>query len=123
MIGRSSCRRHAWVVAWSLLLHLVGFMLPARAAESPARRPNVVVLVADDLGYADLGCYGSRDIPTPHIDALAQSGVRCTQAYVTAGTCSPSRAGFMTGRYQQRRGFEFNCNARPAAPAAQGGRS
>ena len=54
--------------------------------------PNVVLILADDLGYADTGVYGSNSIPTPHIDALAKRGVRFTDAYVTAGTCSPSRA-------------------------------
>jgi arylsulfatase A-like enzyme len=70
--------------------------------------PNIVLLFADDLGYADTSAYGSKSIPTPHIDALAERGIRFTDAYVTAGTCSPSRAGMMSGRYQQRYGFEFN---------------
>ena len=72
------------------------------------RPPNIVLILADDLGYADIGAYGSKTIPTPHIDALARSGTRFTDAYVTAATCSPSRAGLVTGRYQQRFGFEFN---------------
>ncbi|MAN48105.1 MAG: hypothetical protein CME09_01790, partial [Gemmatimonadetes bacterium] len=72
------------------------------------RPPNIVLIFADDLGYADTGVYGSKTIPTPNIDALAKRGVRFTDAYVTAGTCSPSRAGLMSGRYQQRFGFEFN---------------
>ncbi|MDP7049421.1 MAG: sulfatase [Verrucomicrobiota bacterium] len=70
--------------------------------------PNIVLILADDLGYADTGVYGSKTIGTPHIDALAKRGVRFTDAYVTAGTCSPSRAGLMSGQYQQRFGFEFN---------------
>src|SRR6056297_1552518 len=73
--------------------------------------PNVVLILADDLGYADTAVYGSRSIPTPHIDALADAGVRFTEAYVTAATCSPSRAALMTGRYQQRFGFEFNTSS------------
>ncbi len=72
------------------------------------RPPNVVLILADDLGYADTSLYGSKVIPTPHIDALAAKGVKFTDAYVTAASCSPSRAGLMTGRYQQRFGFEFN---------------
>lgn len=80
------------------------------AAAEPNSRPNFVIILADDLGYADIGCFGSKDIPTPNIDSLARDGVRCTNAYVTAGSCSPSRAGLMTGRYQERDGFEFNCN-------------
>ncbi len=76
--------------------------------ESARRPPNVVLILADDLGYADTGIYGSKTIPTPHIDALGNSGMRFTNAYVTAGSCSPSRAGLLSGRYQQRFGFEFN---------------
>ncbi|MFP6764647.1 MAG: sulfatase [Planctomycetaceae bacterium] len=79
-----------------------------RVTEREQRPPNLVLILADDLGYADTGAYGSRAIPTPHIDALAKTGVKFTAAYVTAGTCSPSRAGLMSGRYQQRFGFEFN---------------
>ncbi|GAB5402289.1 MAG: N-acetylgalactosamine-6-sulfatase [Aureliella sp.] len=72
------------------------------------RRPNIVLLIADDLGYGELGCQGNPEIPTPHIDALAESGVRCTQAYVTAPNCSPSRAGLLSGRIPMRFGYEFN---------------
>lgn len=76
----------------------------AMAAET---RPNVVVILADDLGYGDISAQGSR-IPTPNIDALARSGVRFTNGYVTAAVCAPSRAGLLTGRAQTRFGFEFN---------------
>jgi arylsulfatase A-like enzyme len=88
---------------------------PALAATA---RPNIVIILADDLGYGELGCYGGRDIPTPHLDALARRGVRFTDAYVTAAYCAASRAGLLTGRYQTRFGFEFNpigaLNADPA---------
>ncbi len=70
--------------------------------------PNIVLLVADDLGYGELGCQGNDEIPTPHIDSIAQNGVRFTNGYVTASFCSASRAGLMTGRYQARFGYEFN---------------
>lgn len=73
-----------------------------------AAQPNIVLIVADDLGYGELGCQGNAEIPTPHIDALASTGVRCTQAYVTAPNCSPSRAGFFSGRIPTRFGYEFN---------------
>ncbi|MDA1067970.1 MAG: sulfatase [Verrucomicrobia bacterium] len=73
-----------------------------------AQLPNIVLLVADDLGYGELGCQGNPEIPTPHIDSLAEQGVRFTQGYVTAPFCSASRAGLMTGRYQTRFGYEFN---------------
>src|SRR5262249_26435375 len=71
----------------------------------------------DDLGYADLGCQGCKDVPTPNIDTLAQNGVRCTNGYVSCPVCSPTRAGLMTGRYQQRFGHEFNPG--PAQQAAK----
>jgi arylsulfatase A-like enzyme len=72
------------------------------------RLPNIILLIADDLGYGELGCQGNPEIPTPCIDELAASGVRCTQAYVTAPNCSPSRAGLFTGRIPTRFGYEFN---------------
>lgn len=72
------------------------------------RPPNIVLILADDLGYSDTGIFGSKAIPTPHIDALAATGFKLTDAYVTAASCSPSRAGLMSGQYQQRFGFEFN---------------
>lgn len=77
-------------------------------ADGAARRPNVVVILADDLGYGELGCQGNQEIPTPHIDAIAAQGVRLTAGYVTGPNCSPSRAGLLTGRYGTRFGHEFN---------------
>jgi arylsulfatase A-like enzyme len=71
-------------------------------------KPNVLVIVADDLGYGDIGIHGGKDVPTPNIDALAASGVRCTSGYVSAPYCSPARAGFLMGKYQTRFGHEFN---------------
>src|SRR5438067_695461 len=90
-----------------LLVSLIGWTLPSQAAEAN-RKPNVVILLADDQGYADTGFQGCKDIPTPNIDSLAQNGVRCTSGYVSGPYCSPTRAGLMTGRYQQRFGHEFN---------------
>lgn len=78
----------------------------SRTGRSPA--PNVVFLVADDLGYADLGVQGARDLPTPSIDRIAREGARFTNGYMVASLCSPSRAGILTGRYPQRWGQEFN---------------
>jgi len=72
-------------------------------------KPNVLVIMADDLGYHDLGFQGSKHIKTPHLDRLASLGVRFTDGHVAASVCSPSRAGFITGRYQQRFGHEANC--------------
>ncbi|MSU51485.1 MAG: N-acetylgalactosamine-4-sulfatase [Opitutus sp.] len=73
-----------------------------------ADRPNIIFIVADDLGYGELGSFGGRDVPTPHIDSIARAGVRFTNAYVTAPFCAASRAALVTGRYQTRFGFEFN---------------
>ncbi len=75
---------------------------PAKAA------PNVIVIFVDDLGWPDLGVQGATDLLTPHIDSLATNGVRFTSGYVTCPVCSPSRAGLMTGRHQQRFGYEMN---------------
>jgi len=95
----------------------VAALLLLLAAVALGERPNVVVILADDLGYADLGVQGSRDVVTPRIDALARGGVRCTNAYVTCPVCAPTRAGLLTGRYQQRFGLELNPGpARAAAP-------
>jgi arylsulfatase A-like enzyme len=96
-----------------LLLTFAAFLLAPVVkldAADPAMpaKPNILVIVADDLGYGDIGVHGGRDVPTPHLDALAASGVRCTNGYVAAPYCSPSRAGFLTGRYQTRFGHEFN---------------
>ena len=80
---------------------------PRATAQKPPR-PNIIVILADDLGYGDTAVYGSKIVKTPNIDALAADGVRFTQAYVTHPVCAPSRAAILTGRYQQRFGWEFN---------------
>ena len=77
-----------------------------------SRPPNVIVMMADDLGWGDVGANGGEVIQTPNIDALAEQGVRLTDGYVSAAVCSPSRAGLYTGRHQQRHGFEFNIAGR-----------
>ena len=73
-----------------------------------AQKPNIVLILADDLGIGDVGAYRQGPIQTPHIDQLARNGIKFTQAYVTHPVCSPSRAGLVTGLYQQRHGWEFN---------------
>ena len=80
----------------------VGLIPSAGIAAGPARRPNVVFIMADDLGYADVGCYGQRAFATPAIDALAARGVRLTQGYANSAVCSATRTALITGRYQYR---------------------
>ncbi|TCC95756.1 sulfatase [Pedobacter hiemivivus] len=80
----------------------------AIAQNKSSNQPNVIVIVSDDAGYVDFGCYGGKQIPTPNIDGIARRGTRFTDAYVSASVCAPSRAGILTGRYQQRFGFEHN---------------
>ena len=77
-------------------------------AAMAAERPNVIVILADDLGYSDLGVQGGKDVPTPQIDSIAKGGIRFTRGYVSGPYCSPTRAGLLTGRYQTRFGHEFN---------------
>lgn len=76
------------------------------------KKPNIVILMADDLGYFDISLHGNPHIQTKYIDALANDGINCTRAYATAPSCSPSRAGFITGRYQHRFGFENQIHER-----------
>ena len=104
-------------IRWTLAVHwaLVGSLLSA--ADAP-KRPNILVIVADDLGYADLGFQGGTDIPTPSINSIAVNGARFTNGYVSGPYCSPTRAGLLTGRYQQRFGHEFNPGGE--GPAAAG---
>lgn len=78
-----------------------------------AAKPNVIIILADDAGYADFGFQGSREIETPNIDLLARSGTVFEQAYATTPFCSPSRAGLLTGRHPLRYGYEFNLTHDP----------
>jgi arylsulfatase A-like enzyme len=87
---------------------LIGILLFQNCEVFADDRPNILVIVADDLGYADVGFQGSKDIPTPHLNELAKSGVRCTNGYVSHAFCSPTRAGLLSGRYQHRFGHENN---------------
>ena len=91
----------------------VGLSAPTRAQSGTEMPPNIIVILADDAGYADFGFQGSREFRTPNIDALAQEGVTFTAAYATTPFCSPSRAGLLTGRYPQRFGYEFNLTHAP----------
>jgi arylsulfatase A-like enzyme len=80
----------------------------ARLRADDAKQPNIIIFLADDEGWGELGCQGNKQIPTPHIDSIAAGGIRFTQGYVAATYCSPCRAGLMTGRYPTRFGHEFN---------------
>jgi arylsulfatase A-like enzyme len=90
------------------VLVLVSSLCVLPSSFAAEQRPNIVIFLADDLGYAGIGVNGSKDIPTPYIDSIATNGVRFTDGYATHCVCSPSRAGLMSGRYQHRYGFEHN---------------
>ena len=83
-------------------------LIAAATVAAADRQPNVIVFLCDDTGYGEFGFQGNQEIPTPHIDSIAKSGIRFTQGYVSGPYCSPTRAGLLTGRYQTRFGHEFN---------------
>ena len=91
-----------------LSILLVSILFALCSTLFAAERPNIIIFLADDLGYADVGFNGCEDIPTPHIDSIAEKGVRFTDGYANHQVCSPSRAGLLSGRYQHRFGFENN---------------
>jgi arylsulfatase A-like enzyme len=92
----------------------------AIGVQQPRDRPNVVLIMTDDAGYADLGSYGAPDIRTPNIDSLARDGARLTHFYANAMSCTPTRAALIAGRYQQRYGVEFVLPP-PGVPGSEGG--
>lgn len=89
-------------------LAILTAFIPKKTSNAVGQKPNVIVIVADDLGYNDVGFNGCKDIPTPNIDRIAKAGVVFSSGHVTYGVCSPSRAGLLTGRYQYRFGYERN---------------
>jgi len=97
-------KRRDFLKAISAGIATIGLRSAPAMSLARGRRPNVVILFIDDLGYGDLGSFGCRDIPTPHMDSLAANGVKCTNSYVTNPPCSPSRCCIMTGMYIQRFG-------------------
>ncbi len=101
------------------LLALLALAANALPAASSAPKPNILFIVGDDMGYADVGFHGCKDIPTPNLDALAKSGVKFTNGYVSGPYCSPTRAGLLTGRYQQRFGHEFNPGGDAGLPTSE----
>lgn len=99
-----------------LILGLFTFLFLWNGYSQNGQNPNIIVIIADDLGYADVGFNGCKDIPTPNIDRIANNGVKFTNGYVTFSVCGPSRAGLLTGRYPQRFGYERNPQYRPHNP-------
>src|SRR5437763_7774864 len=97
-------------LALSILTGPTLTLVRARAADGA--KPNVLVILSDDVGWGEYGFQGAKDIPTPNIDSIAHNGVRFTQGYVSGPYCSPTRAGLMTGRYQTRFAHAFNSVAR-----------
>ena len=91
-----------------LIFFILLIALQSYSQKTVSQKPNFILIVADDLGYGDLGFTGSKQIKTPHIDALAKGGVQFTQGYVTSAVCSPSRAGFLTGINQVEFGYDNN---------------
>jgi arylsulfatase A-like enzyme len=129
-VARINHKRLTMNVSSRLLIHrLALLLLPAAmlalATEAlgqagRAQRPNVVLIMTDDVGYGDIGVYGAPDVKTPHIDGLARAGVRLTDFYANGATCTPTRAGLMTGSYQQRFGLEAPLGAGGAADRERG---
>lgn len=106
---RSRAAAHGGFALTALLALAIGCGDAAKPAGPQAR--NVIVILADDLGVADVSAYFANRIPTPNIDRIAHGGVRFTAGYATAAMCSPSRAALLTGRYQNRFGFEYNAGS------------
>ena len=103
--------------ARGLLVALLGTALisaPVSGQTGPVERPNVIIIVSDDQGTLDLNVYGSKDLHTPNLDALAEDGVRFTQFYAASAVCAPSRAALLTGRYPLRAGVPSNAESHPS---------
>jgi len=101
-----------------LLLLSFSFTFAQTNSKSDQKKPNLIVIMTDDMGWADVGFNGCKDIPTPNIDVIANEGVRFEEGYVSFPVCGPSRAGFLTGRYQDRFGFTTNPSINPKNPIA-----
>lgn len=94
---------------WKQIIVFIGlFFISFSSTIYGQEQPNIVFILSDDAGYADFGFQGSKDFKTPNLDTLAKSGIKFTQAYVSAAVCGPSRAGLLTGKYQQKFGYEEN---------------
>lgn len=104
-----------WQRLSTLILAIFSLYTINGSIAAEAAKPNVLLIVADDLGWGELGFQGNKTIPTPQLDSLAAGGVRFTSGYVSGPYCSPTRAGLLTGRYQQRFGHEFNPGQQPGS--------
>ena len=107
-VGRFRRKRRGQRVDLSLPRALCFILLLVAANAWSDSRPNILIILADDLGYGDVGFTGSNEIKTPVLDSLAANGVVCANGYVTHSYCGPSRAGLLTGRHQSRFGMEIN---------------
>ncbi len=107
------------MIPLSLAILALGLATPAMAARE-SKKPNILIFLSDDVGWAEYGFQGAKDIPTPNIDSIAKGGVRFPQGYVSGPYCSPTRAGLMTGKYQTRFGHEFNSISAPGGPGLSG---
>jgi arylsulfatase A-like enzyme len=110
---RVSRRKFIATVAGTAGVWMLRGMRDSEVFSAPKQPPNILFIAVDDLGYAELGVQGCKDIPTPNIDSIAQNGIRFTNGYVSCPVCAPTRAGWLTGKYQQRFGFEFNPGGAP----------
>src|SRR6187401_2929276 len=88
------------------LIVLLMLIAVAGIAQTKGSKPNVIIILADDLGYGDIGAFGATDIRTPNIDRLASNGLKLTSFYSTSPVCSPTRAGLLTGRFPRRLGID-----------------
>ena len=120
MIKHTTSQRHLLGLVVIALLISQGFGIRVADCSQDGKRPNIVVIVSDDQGYADISCYEHpKEVSTPHIDRLAEQGVRCTNGYASASVCAPTRAGLVTGRYQQRFGFYTAGDSRTGMPLGE----
>lgn len=95
--------RHTPLIRWSLLFITLAALIQITHAAAPGRPPNVVIILSDDVGWGDLGCYGATKIKTPNLDALAKAGMRLTDAHASAAVCTPTRYSLLTGEYSWRK--------------------
>lgn len=102
--------KNFWIKSVGLAFLIVFLQMIAGDVHADQAKPNLLIILADDMGYGDMGCMGSERLITPRLDALAASGVMCSQGYVASPVCSPSRAGLLTGRDPRRFGYEENLN-------------